>query len=105
MPVIYNRTLRKDWLKMGRIHLKDSFIRYEPDIDGGTMFLFNKENGEMLEGDYYSYVVVRTLKDGGDFAMLADNIASENNRDLAEVQHDLDKILSVLSEKGFVEYE
>ena len=85
--------------------LKKCFLRYEPNVDNGTMFLFNKENGQMLEGDYYSYVVIHTLKDGGDLVTLAQNIAFENNRTLSEVQKEIEEILHTLSKKGFVEYE
>lgn len=90
---------------MEKLRLKKCFLRYEPNIDNGTMFLFNKENGQMLEGDYYSYVVVRTLKAGEDLVSLAENIAFENNRDLPEVQQEIKGILDTLSAKGFIEYE
>ena len=90
---------------MNRIHLKRCFLRYEPDIDGGTMFLFNKENGQMLEGDYYSYVIVYTLKNGGDLESLAKDIAAANNRELAEVLDEIEQILQTLFVKGFIEYE
>lgn len=90
---------------MEKLRLKKCFLRYEPNIDNGTMFLFNKENGQMLEGDYYSYVVVHTLKAGEDLVSLAENIALENNRDLPEVQQEIEEILDTLSAKGFIEYE
>lgn len=35
--------------------LGDLFIRFEPGIDGGTTFIFNKENGEIFEGDISLY--------------------------------------------------
>ena len=31
--------------------MNDIFMRYEPDIDEGILFVFNKTNGEIFEGD------------------------------------------------------
>lgn len=90
---------------MKKLRLKKCFVRYEPNINNGTMFLFNKENGQMLEGDYYSYVVVCALKAGEDLISLAKNIALENTRDLSEVQQEIEWVLDTLSVKGFIEYE
>lgn len=85
--------------------LKKCFVRFEPNIDGGTMFLFNKENGQMLEGDYYTYIIVRSLIDNVDMEELAKNIASENKWSLSKVQNDIEIILDVLSQKGYIDEE
>ena len=90
---------------MRTIRLKRCFLRFEPNIGDGTMFLFNKENGEMLEGDYYSYVIINTLKNGENLDLLSDRIAFENDRDISEVKEEIRGILDVLFLKGFIEYE
>lgn len=83
--------------------LKRCFVRYEPNIGDGTMFLFNKENGKMLEGDYYSYIVIRSILDNVDLEILAEQIAYENERPIEEVQEEIDGIIQVLQKKDFLE--
>lgn len=78
------------------------FVRYEPNIGDGTMFLFNKENGKMLEGDYYSYIIIRSLIDGVDLETLAKEISSENGWDIPDVQNDINRIVHALENNGFI---
>ena len=78
------------------------FVRYEPEIGDGTMFLFNKETGKMLEGDYYSYIIIRSLIDAIDLETLAKEISSENGWSLLDVQNDINGIICTLKNNGFI---
>ena len=49
-------------MKLENVKLKRCFLRFEPGINNGTAFIFNKENGNILEGDYYFYIVAKTKK-------------------------------------------
>lgn len=37
-------------------------FRYEPDVDGGTLFIFNKETGRIFVGNAVVYKVILYIK-------------------------------------------
>ena len=82
--------------------VKRLYIRFEPEINDGTVFIFNKENGEMLEGDYYCYIVVKCIQQKNDINSLVKDIAEINNQSFQEVENNVLFILNYLSEKGFI---
>lgn len=87
---------------MNNIKLQNCFLRYEPNINHGTMFLFNKKTGQMLEGDYYSYVIINAIKNSEELVPLAKRISLENQRALATVQEEIKSVIQMLEKKGFI---
>ena len=86
-----------------RIEMVRSFIRFEPDINDGTMFLFNKETGDMLEGDRYSYKVIKAIMKGKNIAEIEALVSYEESRSINEVREDMRIILTTLEQKGLSE--
>jgi uncharacterized NAD-dependent epimerase/dehydratase family protein len=84
------------------LKLKRCFIRFEPNIDEGTMFIFNKEDGNMLEGDYYSYLVLKAIQDGNDLDLLANEISKINEQPLTEVYFNINNIIDIMVKEGFI---
>ena len=41
---------------------KNIFIRYEPEIEGGTLFIFNKETGEIHEANETIYIILKCME-------------------------------------------
>lgn len=44
--------------------LKNVYVRYEPNIEGGTVFVFNRDTGNMFEGNSDLYNVISLIQDG-----------------------------------------
>lgn len=65
-------------MKLENVKLKRCFLRFEPGINNGTAFIFNKENGNILEGDYYFYIVAKTIQEEGDIDKLIKLISNAN---------------------------
>ena len=82
-----------------------SFIRYEPDIEDGTMFLFNKENGKMIEGNYFSYIVTKSLIEGQDIETIIEFISSNIEQSKELVSNNVDNVLNFLYKEGFLKYD
>lgn len=57
--------------------MNDIFMRYEPDIDEGILFVFNKTNGEIFEGDYYTYAVLRLIDGKKDEECIVSEVLAE----------------------------
>jgi hypothetical protein len=90
---------------MNKVCLKNCFVRFEPDINSGTMFLFCKENGKLLEGDYYSYVVIKSIMDNVILDDLIQDISYENNINKNDVEYNIKTIIDKLVSKGIANYE
>lgn len=86
------------------LSMKKLFIRYEPGIDNGVVFIFNKENGKMLEGNYYTYLIVKAIQDGENLQELADSISELTDTSVAEVKNNFKSIIRYLVEEGFLYY-
>lgn len=78
------------------------FIRYEPEIEDGMMFLFNKENGKMLEGNYLSYIVAKALMEGQDRDVLVSTIAKTSEQDINVVQQNVKQLIDFFIQEGFI---
>lgn len=63
---------------------KDIFIRFEPNIDNGTLFVFNKETGAIFEGDWTAYFVLTLIDGKKRFSQLLELIAEEFNEDIKD---------------------
>ena len=88
-----------------RLELKRSFIRFEPNIGEGTVFIFNKESGQMLEGDYYCYLVVKALQNKDDLNELVQMISSCNGQSCSETEESVNYIIETLRMEGFLQDE
>ena len=51
-------------LEKKNFDLKNVYIRYEPKIDGGTVFIFNRDTGKMFEGNSDLYNVISLIREG-----------------------------------------
>lgn len=87
------------------LHLRRAFLRYEPDIEEGVAFLFNKENGEMLEGNYYAYLIAKTIQEEKNMDNLAKKIAEINEVSCEDVWRDIKNVVDFLYKEGFIYYD
>ena len=84
------------------ICLKKCYLRYEPEIDGGTMFLFNKEDGTMLEGDYFSYMIIKELQKGNHLDEIKKSISLDLELSTDEIRDGIEYVLNYLKSERFL---
>ena len=84
------------------IKLKKCFVRYEPDFEKGTMFLYNKEDGKMIEGNLFTYIVVKSLIKGISLEDLSKKLINDYPESSAMIKKNIDHVVLKLQEEGFV---
>lgn len=89
-------------MKLENVKLKRCFLRFEPGINNGTAFIFNKENGNILEGDYYFYIVAKTIQEESDIDKLIKLISNANELSEEETEKNILQIVQKLSNEGFI---
>ena len=89
-------------IKLDNVKLKIFFLRFEPGINNVTAFIFNKENGNILEGDYYFYIVAKTIQEEGDIDKLIKLISNANEVSEEETEKNILQIVQELSNEGFI---
>ena len=57
--------------------LNNIFFWYEPEINNGTLFLFNKDTGDMFEGNLSAYLVIQQLLTAKTIEEMCLNISEE----------------------------
>jgi hypothetical protein len=90
-----------------QIRLKPYIVhRYEPLINNGTVFIYNKKTGKILTGDCLVYDILRTIecKDLTIKSSLEEILKKDNSLDVEEIVEFLielnDKDIVMISEIG-----
>lgn len=85
------------------IYLGNIYIRYEDKIDDGTVFLFNKETGEILEGNEQLYNILKIIDTPISIKRIADELkAIYVFEDYSMIMDKVKNIIDILKEKGFI---
>lgn len=86
-----------------RYKTNDIYIRYEPEIGDGTLFVFNKETGDIFEGDQYTYWVLSLIDGERDVSDIIRNLVSEHNlKNTGALETTVVDLLAILHDIGVI---
>lgn len=86
-----------------RYKTNDLYIRYEPKIGDGTLFVFNKESGDIFEGDQYTYWVLSLIDGERDVTDIIRNLVSEHNlKNTNTLKTTVVELLAMLHDIGLI---
>lgn len=88
---------KNDIVEMARI-----YVRYEPMIKNGTLFMFNKDNGEILEGNKDLYDIVNLIDGTNTVNEIIKKISSLYEIEEDIIENDILDTIDYLINKKFV---
>lgn len=75
---------------------KNIFIRYEPEIEGGTLFIFNKETGEIHEANKIIYIILKCMESKSTMKELIKKLKKTYDIDENAIEYQLERTIKNL---------
>lgn len=91
-----NNFINEDVLTLNNI-----YVRFEPKINSGTVFLFSRQTGDFYEGNSQLYSIIKLIDGYHTVDEICNELVNEYKDDFSEISESLKQILTFLVDKGF----
>lgn len=85
-----------------KLKINNLFVRFEPNINNGTLFLFNKDNGKIYEGNESTWEIIKRINISSSISDIASDIAVCYEQNESEILLLVTDVVNELVEKGFI---
>lgn len=88
--------------KLPHLNLKDIVYRFEPNIEGGTLFIYNIDSKRVVTSNEVGYEILECIREGFTCAETIEALSKKFSINHQQMEEDVLNFVSQLIEEGVI---